>query len=137
MIYLRWSCKLKISKYPEFSNEPTLAAKANAKARLKNAVFRQSAVQAPHLPLLKAKTLASEDGGAVDQGRGLSASKVQNALIHAALQVAIKDTIRAATIVEGGIPLAAIKITSVVQDNNNEIIRVNCLSSNNPEETTG
>ena len=86
---------------------------------------------------MKAKTLASEDGGAVDQGCGLSASKVQNALIHAALQVAIKDTIRAATIVEGGIPLAAIKIKRVVQDNNNEIIRVNRLSSNNPEETTG
>ena len=86
---------------------------------------------------MKAKTLASEDKGAVDQGRDLSASKVLNVLIHADLQITITDTIRAATIVEGGIPLAAKKIMSVVQENKNEIIRVNRLSSLNPAETTG
>ena len=137
MIYLRWRCKLKISQNPGFSNESTLAAKANAKATLESAVFLQSAVRAPHLPPLKAKTLASEDAGAVDQGRGLSASKVKNVLINEALRVAITDTVRATTIVEGGIPLAAKKITSVVQENKNKISRVNRRSSLDPAETTG
>jgi hypothetical protein len=86
---------------------------------------------------LKARILASEGAGTVDQGLGLSASKVQNVLINAALQMAITDTVRATTIVEGGILIVAKKITSVVQENKNEIIRVNHRSSLDPAKTTG
>ena len=136
MIYLRWRCKLKISKNPRSSNTRDPEAKVSARVLRVSAVFHQLAVQAPHLPHLRAKTPVSGDAGVVDLGRGLLASKVQNVLIDAAHQVAITDPVRITTIVGGGIHLAVKIITNDVQEIRG-VIKVKRKDLLDLAETTG